>query len=86
MKQCPCVIYRQLNSILQPGNYIPKSSKIIFNWSVKNNFEYCLGNQLNGNERETLSYLCRCPIPPTMQPQNMQICQICRISNAFRLS
>jgi len=28
MQLCTCGIYRQLNSILQPGNHIPKSSKM----------------------------------------------------------
>ena len=37
MKYCPCGIYRQLNSLLQPSYHISKSSKIIFNGSVVKN-------------------------------------------------
>ena len=38
MKLCPCGRYRQLNSVLYPNNHILKSSKIIFNGSVLNEF------------------------------------------------
>ena len=34
MQYCPCRVYRQLDSIIQPSNYIPKSSNIISSGSV----------------------------------------------------
>jgi len=38
MKLCPCVRYRQLNSVLYPKNYIMELLKIIFNRLVLKDF------------------------------------------------
>ena len=38
MKYCPCGIYRQLDSILQPSYHIPKPTQLVFNRLVINYF------------------------------------------------